>query len=88
MHAIHHTLLATVIGGAADPAREVVPESAEACRFYAGEGASFRDLSQQLRAEHSDDRQHMDVHTNAVLGDHFDRLARDCFGARAAAGLP
>jgi hypothetical protein len=88
MHAIHQTLLAAVIGGAADPAREVVPESADACRFYAGEGASFRDLSQRLRAEHPDGKQHMDVQSNAVLGDHFDRLARDCFAARSAAGLP
>jgi hypothetical protein len=84
VRAIHHTLLAAVIGGAGD----VVPESAEACRFYAGEGASFRDLGQRQQADHTDGKQHMDVHTNAVLGDHFDRLARDCFAARAAAGLP
>jgi hypothetical protein len=84
MQAIHQALLAAVIGGAA----EVVPESAEACRFYAGEAASYRDLSQRLRAEHTDGKQHMDVRSNAVLGDHFDRLARDCFAARATAGLP
>jgi len=88
MRIIHHTLLAAVIGGAADAAREVVPESAEACRFYAGEGASFRDLSQRLQAEHADGKQHMDVQSTALLGDHFERQAGECFAARAAAGLP